>query len=292
MELQWPLILFTTFMAWCAGTFATQCVLAFQGKASKSQMTCWLVSAALLIIGGIAVFLHLQHWERIFNGFGHITSGITQEFIVIVLLVVIAVVFLALLRRNDNQVPKWIAVLGVIASIALVVVMGHSYQMEAVPAWNTFLWVIALLGEACIMGPATVAIVTALRGESEDDVKTVGGYAFIGSIVNAVTALAASVSIVLAEGSLSEVGYYFDLTHPTHSILSTDINPFTGDAALVMWLGVVVVGILVPIVACFMGKKKGDWKMWGGVALAAAVVGVVCLRVVFYISGVHLFMFY
>lgn len=292
MELQWPLILFTTFMAWCAGTFATQCVLAFQGKAPRSQMTCWLVSAALLIIGGVAVFLHLQHWERIFNGFGHITSGITQELIVIVVLAVVAVVFLALLRRNDNQVPKWIAALGIVASIALVVVMGHSYQMEAVPAWNTFLWVIALLGEACIMGPATVAVVAALCGESDDDVKIVGGYAFIGSVVNAVTALAASASIALAGGSLSEVGYYFDLTHPTHSILSTDINPFTGDAALVMWLGVIVVGILVPIVACFMGKKKGDWKMWGGVALIAAVIGVVCLRVVFYISGVHLFMFY
>ena len=27
MELQWPLILFTTFIAWCAGTFSTQAYL-------------------------------------------------------------------------------------------------------------------------------------------------------------------------------------------------------------------------------------------------------------------------
>ena len=44
-------------------------------------MPAWVVSAVLLAAGGIAVFFHLEHWERIFNGFGHITSGITQELI-------------------------------------------------------------------------------------------------------------------------------------------------------------------------------------------------------------------
>lgn len=292
MELQWPLILFTTFMAWCAGTFATQCVLAFQGKASKSQMACWITSAVLLVIGGISVFLHLQHWTRIFNGFGHITSGITQEFIIIVVLAVIAIVYLALLRRNDNQVPKWIAVLGIIASVLLVLISGHSYQMEAVPAWNTFLWPIALLGEACILGPATVAVVMALRGESDDEVKAVGGYAFIGSIVNAVCSIAAAVSVTFASNSLTQVGTWYDLTHPTQSIAAANINPFTGDPAMVMWIGVVVIGLIVPIIACIMGKQKGNWKMWAAVALIAAVIGVVCLRMVFYMTGVHVFMFY
>ena len=81
MELQWPLILFTTFVAWSAGLFATQAVFALKDKGAKSQQTALTASAVLLVVGGIAVFFHLQHWERIFNGFGHITSGITQELI-------------------------------------------------------------------------------------------------------------------------------------------------------------------------------------------------------------------
>ena len=37
MELQWPLILFTTLVAWSAGLFGTQALLAAGGHAKKSQ---------------------------------------------------------------------------------------------------------------------------------------------------------------------------------------------------------------------------------------------------------------
>ena len=76
MELQWPLILFTTLVAWSAGTFGTQGILALRGGARRSQAALVVVSAALLALSGIAVFFHLEHWERIFNGFGHLSSGI------------------------------------------------------------------------------------------------------------------------------------------------------------------------------------------------------------------------
>ena len=49
------------------------------------------VSVPVVAAGGIAVFFHLEHFERIFNGFGHLTSGITQELIAIVLLAVVMV---------------------------------------------------------------------------------------------------------------------------------------------------------------------------------------------------------
>ena len=78
MELQWPLILFTTLTAWACGTFGAAGVLALKGAGKKSQQLLAVVSCVLLAAGGIAVFFHLQHWERIFNGFGHLTSGITQ----------------------------------------------------------------------------------------------------------------------------------------------------------------------------------------------------------------------
>ena len=75
MELQWPLILFTTLLAWAAGVFGAQCLYALRGQGTRAQMPALITSAVLLVVGGIAVFFHLEHWERIFNGFGHITSG-------------------------------------------------------------------------------------------------------------------------------------------------------------------------------------------------------------------------
>ena len=91
MELQWPLIVFTTLVAWSAGLFGTQALMAAFGVGKKAQVPAWIASAVLLAVGGIAVFFHLEHWERIFNGFGHLTSGITQELIAIVVLAAVAV---------------------------------------------------------------------------------------------------------------------------------------------------------------------------------------------------------
>ena len=289
MELQWPLILFTTFIAWCAGTFSTQAYLALRGKGEKIQTTSWIVSAILLVIGGVAVFMHLQHWERIFNGFGHLSSGITQELIAIVVLAVVAVIYLAMIRRNEGKVPAWCAILAIVVSVILVVVMGHSYMMEARPAWDNAIWVVTLLGAACVLGPATVATICALKGEDASDLAIP---AIAGSIVNGAAALAAGLSISAASSALTDVGWYYDLTHPTKPLLQPELNAFGGDSMLPMVLGVLVIGVAIPIIAAFMGKKSGNWKVWGPVAVVCALIGVICLRMVFYIAGVSMFMFY
>ncbi|WP_295996171.1 DmsC/YnfH family molybdoenzyme membrane anchor subunit [uncultured Adlercreutzia sp.] len=286
MELQWPLILFTTFVAWCAGTFATQAYLALRGKGEKIQFTCWIVSAVLLVIGGIAVFLHLEHWERIFNGFGHLTSGITQEFIAIVVLAVIALIYLVMIKRNDGKVPAWCAICAIVASVALVFVAGHSYLMEARPAWDNMLWVVSLLGAGCIMGPATVAAVSGFMGEDASELSPV---VLIGSIVNAVASVAAAISINMA--SVSEVGYYYDLTHPTKDITASvdSLNVFAGESALMMIVGVLIIGCVAPIVCAVLGKKMGNWKVWGTVAAVCGAIGAICLRGVFYTAGLSVF---
>ena len=111
MEIQWPLALFTTFLAWSAGTFAAQGVLALKGKGERAQFPLLVIAAVMLAVGGIAVFFHLEHWERIFNGFGHLSSGITQELIVIVIMAIIGIVYFAMMRRNEGKVPTWLSLI-------------------------------------------------------------------------------------------------------------------------------------------------------------------------------------
>ena len=121
MELQWPLILFTSFVAASAGLFCAQGVYALAGKGQKAQMPATIVSIVLLAIGGIAVFFHLTHPDRIFNGFGHMTSGITQE--------LIAIVVMAVLLVNSGGLTVAIFVAGAFTNA----IPGIILQLVAIP---------------------------------------------------------------------------------------------------------------------------------------------------------------
>ena len=289
MELQWPLILFTTLVAWSAGLFGTQALLAAGGHAKRSQLPAWIASAALLAVGGVAVFFHLEHWERIFNGFGHLTSGITQEFVAIVVLAVVAVAYLVAMRRSDDgaTVPKWLCWVSVAACAVLVAVMAHSYTMAARPAWDSVLWILYVLGNACALGPCTMALIMALRG---DDLAPVGPPALAGAAVGLAAAVAFAAFLQASGGSFAEVGYYFDPTHPTAGM--ADAASAVAAQAPLLLIGAVAVGGILPLAAAFLGKRSGNWRLWGPVAIVCALAGAICLRVVFYELGLSVFMFY
>ena len=299
MELQWPLIVFTTLVAWSAGLFGTQALMAVFGVGKKAQVPAWVCSAVLLAAGGIAVFFHLEHWERIFNGFGHLTSGITQELIAIVVLAVAAVAYLVLMRKSDDgaSVPKWLAWLSVALSVVLVAVMAHSYTMAARPAWDSVLWILYVLGNACVLGPATFLLVLAAGGPGDqpadraaDAGAPAGRTALAGAALNALAALAFAIFLQLSAGSFADVGLYFDPTHPTKAM--ADAAATVASQAPLLWLGAVAVGAFVPLAAAFMGRRTGSWKLWAPAAIIAALVGAVCMRVVFYNLGLSVFMFY
>ena len=299
MELQWPLIVFTTLVAWSAGLFGTQALMAVFGVGKRAQVPAWVASAVLLAVGGIAVFFHLEHWERIFNGFGHLTSGITQELIAIVVLAVAAVAYLVCMRKSDDgtSLPKWLAWLAVALSVVLVAVMAHSYTMAARPAWDSALWILYVLGNACVLGPVTFQVILAavpLRDQPAERAADVGvpagRTALVGAAANAVTAAAFAIFLQLSSGSFASVGLYFDPTHPTKAM--ADAAATVGAQAPLLWIGAVAVGALVPFAAAVLGKRTKNWKLWVPVAIIAALVGAVCMRVVFYNLGLSVFMLY
>ena len=289
MELQWPLILFTALVAWSAGLFGTQALLAAGGHAKRSQTPAWVASAALLAAGGVAVFFHLEHWERIFNGFGHLTSGITQELIAIVALAVVAVAYLAMMRRSEDgaTVPKWLCWVAVAVCIVLVAVMAHSYTMAARPAWDSVLWILYVLGNACVLGPCTMALVMAAVG---DEVVPVGLPALAGAALATLATIAFAIFLQMSAGSFAEVGFYFDPTRPTAGM--ADAAAAVAAQAPLLWAGAVLVGGALPLVAAFMGRRSGNWRLWGSVAVVCALIGAIALRVVFYELGLSVFMFY
>ena len=291
MALHWPLIIFTALVAWACGLFASQCVLALGGGARKSQVPAWVLAAILLAAGGIAVFFHLGHAERIFNGFGHLSSGITQELIAMVVLAIVAVIYLVLsLRASDNgRVPAWIAVLGIVAALAMVVVMAHSYMMQARPTWNSIVWVVYIVGNACALGPATLAAVMAARG---DDMDGIGTLVLAGTIIGALCAVAYAMVIQGSAGSFANVGNYFDPSFPNKPMM--DASGAIAGVALPLWGGAVALGGIVPVVLAFIakGRKDSSWVGWGLAIAALAIIGAFCMRYVFFSTGLGVFMYF
>ena len=290
MELQWPLILFTTLLAWAAGVFGAQCLYALRGQGTRAQMPALITSAALLVVGGIAVFFHLEHWERIFNGFGHLTSGITQELIAIIVLFVAMVVYFVYLRRggDDAKVPTWLAAVGLVLAVVLVAVMGHSYMMASLPAWDSVLQIGSLLGAACGFGPATMAVLCAVKDESLDYTAKVN---VIGQIVNVVLVVAYLVAMQATVGAYTQVDFWFDPTQPTMDIAPTGATePFSG--ASLPFSVVALIAAACGVAGAFVGKAKKDWKVWGAVCVACVLVSALTLRVVFYMTGISIYPFF
>ncbi len=293
MELQWPLILFTVFVAWSAGLFGAQSIAVLKGEGLKAQVTSVIASAVLLVIGGIAVFMHLQHWERIFNGFGHITSGITQELIAIVVLVIIMVIFFIQARKADGKVASWVAIAGIVVSLALIFVMAHSYMMPSRPAWDSIAWILAVYGSAFILGPSTFVVIVSMV-DKDDPLKTATMVAMVGAIVGAIFTVVYLFSLQGVSSEFATVGYYFDVTHPTNELidLAAITGVFTGDKAILTWGGVVIIGCVLPIVFAVMGRMKGNWKVWGAATVVCGLVGAICVRVLFFQMGYLFFMFF
>lgn len=297
MELQWPLILFTAFVAWSCGLFATQGVMTLKNASAKTQLPSLVVSFVFLVIGGIAVFFHLHHWERIFNGFGHLTSGITQELIAIVVMVVIMVVFFAFVRKDAAKIPAWVAVAAIAISVITVAVSAHSYMMPSRPAWDSVLWVACMVGNACALGPLTFTALDAACDKAEGEKALLGNVALVGSIVGAVAMLVYVASLATVGGAFEAIDYYYDPTEPMREMVAaSDVaNIFAGEYAALLWLGIVVVGALVPVAAGFMAKRKpvsSNLLTWGAVGAIAALVGTICVRCLFFLMGASVFIFY
>ena len=287
MELQWPLILFTSLVAASAGLFCVQGIYAIAGKGEKAQKTATIVSLALLVVGGIAVFFHLEHWERIFNGFGHITSGITQELIFIVIMFVVMILFFVFLRR-EGKIAKWLGILAIVSALALIFVMGHSYMMAARPAWNNILQILSLLGAAAAMGAGLFAL---LDAKEEGDFGLHGLLNIIGTVANLVFTGAFLATMGSAVKGLTTVGNHFDATHPTYGMTDPSaLSPFAGSSAGLTWAAIILAALAV--VLAFVGKKNNKWAVFGAAIAACAFIGAILLRMVFYTAGGSVFMFY
>lgn len=300
MEIMWPLIIFTFFLSLASGTFMWQGILTVQGKGKKTQLASLIVSLVCYGIGGLGVLFHLASPLRIFNGFGHITSGITQEVIAMVLVCLAIVVFFLMWFRDENhEAPKWCGIMAIVFSLLMIIVMAHSYWMASVPVWNNIVYILFFLGSMAAMGILCSGVI-ARAVKDTDAVETLRKYTLITVAVYAVIVIVYAIYIVVLGGtSYSEVGYYFDPTLPDVAVTESDVTMagiFTGAYAPLFWLGVVIIGLVAPLALAFITNKpaadEAALKSEIGkvaAALVCAMIGGVCWRVILYVTAIHVF---
>lgn len=298
MHPEWPLILFTFFLCVAGGALGAQGLLNVMGKGKKMQLASLVTALAALVVGGLSVFMHLQHWERIFNGFGHITSGITLEFIFCIVFAVVLVLCFLMMRRSEEGVaPKWVGVVAIVAGLALCAVTGDSYLMSALPVWDTVMLPVYYVVNACFLG-SLVGMVIAGAVKCSDAFAITSKVALVAGIVQCVVLVIYAVLINNMGGMFTEVIYYFDPTLPDVGMVDTDAvvgSILTGSNALAYWAGVQLVGVVVPVVLAFLALRAnaaGKLVSYGALGLACAVVGAFIWRCLLYMVAVHALPFF
>ena len=131
-------------------------------------------------------------------------------------------------RSGEGKVPSWVAIAAIVTSVLLMCVAGHSYMMPARPAWDSVIQIASLLGAACAMGPATMAVIVELKDGATD---YSGKINVIGTIIGAVLTVAFIAYMAVAVGGTTQVPYWFDPVSPTRDITTaTALSPFAGGA--------------------------------------------------------------
>ena len=251
MEIQWSLVIFTALTdgaGWMAVCIAID---EFQKKAPKASFMAAIVALVLAIVGGIASVTHLSHPENIMGVFGHPTSGIFTEALLVGLFSVAIIVYALLKKREASEgTAKALAVISAVIGIILSCAAGASYMMESVPAWNTPLLPAGYLGTAIPLGVALYMLVAKML-DSEADLTVYAKCLIVGGVAAAVLALA----FALPAG-------------------------VSGSALGVMVSAVVLSGVAPAILGFIMSKDAAKCTTGLiGVALACALIGALCFRV-------------
>ncbi|MBQ6585453.1 MAG: dimethyl sulfoxide reductase anchor subunit [Coriobacteriales bacterium] len=294
METQWPLVLFTLFLCLSCGLMLFQGIIATLGKgSSKFHQAAIITSAVSLAVGGIAVFFHLKHWERIFNGFGHITSGITHE---LILVVVMFVAFIAgfIMLRKGRDLGRVMGIVFIVIAVIGGFVTAHSYDMYARPAWNNIFLYLYYYSSLLLLGAAAIWTVASICKEPAELCKTTAWWTLVCALLSLVVVIAAMVFISNITPSTID-GITFYTYDPTHQAVDPSGSLAVGMSSPLFWLGAVVIGCVVPAIVAFLAAKKSEQAAKPAlpvVALLCGIAGGVCYRVVLYMVAIASYVYF
>lgn len=272
MEIQWSLVFYTLLTSLGLGTFAFVAITEWLGKAERTRMPGAITALVAIALGGVAGLFHIGHLERFFNVLGHLTSGIAQEMILMGLMGLVILVYIVMVWRGSPAATrKIVANIGLVLAVVLGITLGTNYILPSRPAWNTFLLPLVFVASAAVLGLFSMYIWAA----KEEDATVMG--------------MNKAIRIALAVQATIVVGYVIFLAvAPNPDPSRSAARLLAGDISVVFWVGVVLIGLVVPLwlTAWFQTAKKVLPTLGlATVGLVCVLVGGIATRAIMYMLG-------
>lgn len=248
MDIQWPLVLFSLLAGTGGSLFAFVGLSEFLGGSSKVRDAGSIVAMALLVLGGCFSVLHLASPLHAISAVTNLLSfsGISIELMLLGANFVVMLAYALVRKRSKATAPvKVLAVLGIVLGLMLGFFCGHGYVLEGQPTWNSETLPLAYLGTSLACGAFLYGTIVALKGDEEEFGGKLGVFTLGAAVVGAI-GLVAYVAFLGIDAASSQ--------------------------ALVLWGGVVVLGIVATLVISGLGVFGGG-KM---PAIAVGVSGLAC----------------
>lgn len=248
MEIQWPLVLFSLLAGTGGSLFVFVGLSEFLGGSSKVRDAGSIVAIALIVLGGCFSVLHLASPLHAISAVTNLLSfsGISIELMLLGANFVVMLAYILVRKRSNATTPvKVLAVLGIAFGLMLGFFCGHGYVIDAQPTWNSETLPLAYLGTSLACGAFLYGTIVALKGDEKEFGGKLGVFTLGAAIVGAI-GLVAYVAFLGIDAASSQ--------------------------ALVLWGGVVVLGIVATLVISGLGAFGGG-KM---PAIAVGVSGLAC----------------
>jgi DMSO reductase anchor subunit len=276
MEIQWSLVFYSLFLGLAIGPFAvaalTDCLKTHPGVCKWGAV----VALVSLVLAGISAFTHLGtplHAINVFNNL--LGSDLSREVLVTFVTGVIALVFWAQMFLGIlPNYKRGVAWAGLVFSALSAFLIGVSYMVNARPMWNSWLLPLTLLTSSIPMGLLAMLVVSnfALGADVKDRLpvrQKLVQWTFIVLVVYAVIA-----------------ALYLFVGGAQAGVLNRIV---AGDLAVGFWLGVVVVGLALPLALVFMSQRADDKRLtqWVTIAFVLVLAGGIVIRALLFVVGVR-----
>ena len=289
MTVSWPLLAYTLCSLVACGTLGVQGAVALRGHGTKLQAPAVAAALAFALAGGVFACMRFGHLERLFNVFANPASPIAQGYYAVVLVAAVALVALVVLRRGEvgEGMPRWCAALTVAGGLAGVYALAANDTATIRDAGKTWLTAAYFLCAATLAGTLVCSGIQALRERAA--LRGLGAAGVAAALANGAMGVAyafVSPTLGVRAASITSSTYGIVPGSPSGSSAS-DAAALVGFDSPVFWVGVVAVGIVVPIVGSLAARRLrgGAAGAVCAVAAACALVGVACALELFLPSG-------
>lgn len=272
MEIQWPLVFFTLLSTIGCGAFLFVTGSELLGRWEGFRKPLIIIAIISLIIGGVASTLHLGHPERMLFAFSNLKSGIAQEALLFLATIVVVFLYSYLYQKQQSKsAQKILSVIGFLLSLIYLFVLGKTYVIQARPAWNTWLLPFVSIAAGIVFGSFILYFLVAYKGSKKDENQA--------AEVNKIALFS-----LIVEAFLIGLFVLFLLNSPDVGMEKL----FSSEISLLLWGGVVLIGLLIPIALTVWkaASKQGSLALPVSImSLLCVIVGGVTFRSMHYILG-------